>query len=428
MVNSLPPQLGFVYDTFKYGQESGILQLRADNESFDGKRLYINGKETISFNTNNYLDFQDDERVKEAAIEMIKKFGIHTSIPRPFMSFSHFEEAEDKLEKIFGLPTLLCNTTSSGHFSYLPLIIGKNDAVIMDQFVHKSVQQTVQFLKGDGIYAEFVRHNQTDILEQRIKVLQEKYDKVWYLCDGVYSMHGDGAPLGDIEILLNSYDSFYCYVDDAHGMSWIGQNGKGYVFHHLPKHDKMFVITSLNKGFGSFCSVMVFPNQKTKDLIKTIGSSIIFSTCPLHATVGAVSAIADIHLTEEIYEKQMRLKDNIDYFNKKANELNIPIANNHFTPIFLVGCGDTENTVSVAQHLINGGVIAGVSAYPSVPVKCSGLRVNINIYHNRADIDKIIRLIDESMESLENKGILNRDSIRSAFIGRKPLKTLDKVL
>ncbi|MCU0324800.1 MAG: aminotransferase class I/II-fold pyridoxal phosphate-dependent enzyme [Spirosomaceae bacterium] len=419
MVNSLPPQLEFVFDTFKYGKDSGILQLRADNESFDGKRLYINGKETISFNTNNYLDFQDDARVKEAAIEMIRKFGIHTSIPRPFMSFSHFEEAEQKLERIFGQPTLLCNTTSSGHFSYLPLIIGKNDAIIMDQFVHKSVQQTVQYLKADGVYAEFVRHNQTDALEQRIKILQEKYEKVWYLCDGVYSMHGDGAPFSDIEILLNSYDSFYCYVDDAHGMSWIGENGKGYVFHHLPQHDKLFVITSLNKGFGSFCSVMVFPNQKTKDLIRTIGSSIIFSTCPPHSSIGALSAIADIHLSEEIYEKQMRLKENIDYFNKKAIELNIPLANNSFTPIFLVGCGDNDNTVAVAQHIIANGYITGISSYPSVPLKNSGLRTNVNINHTFIEIDGILNAINEVMERLENEGKLNREDVKKSFKSRK---------
>lgn len=42
-------------------------------------------------------------------------------------------------------------------------------------------------------------------------------------------MYGDAAPVKEIEKLLNKYDNFHLYIDDAHGMSWTGKNGCGYV-------------------------------------------------------------------------------------------------------------------------------------------------------------------------------------------------------
>ncbi|MDZ7936450.1 MAG: aminotransferase class I/II-fold pyridoxal phosphate-dependent enzyme [Emticicia sp.] len=274
----------------------------------------------LNFATNNFLGFENDPRVKAAAIEGIERYGIFTSVSRTYFSYEHYLELEEKLEKIYGLPVFLANNTSLGHFSYLPLIIGRNDAIITDQFLHASVQVGVQYLKGGGTYSEVIRHNQMNDLEERIKVLSETYDRVWYLADSVYSMHGDVAPLKDIEVLLNAYDKFHVYIDDAHGMSWIGENGKGYCFHQIPKHEKLYAICALNKGFGATSAALVFPNQATKDLVHNCGLPVIFSSPTMHAGVTAASKIADIHLSVEIYERQAMLGERIELFNRRAKE------------------------------------------------------------------------------------------------------------
>jgi 7-keto-8-aminopelargonate synthetase-like enzyme len=185
-MENLPRHLQYVNDTFNTAKELGIIHLKAQKDEKTNRFINIDEKPMINFMSNNYMGFEDDIRVKNAAIEAIEKFGIFTSISRTYLSFDHYLELEDKLEKIFGLPTFLANTTTLGHFAYLPLIIGKNDAIIMDQFVHQSVQMCVQYLKGGGIYSEMIRHNQMDELEKRIKVLSENHNKVWYLTDGVF--------------------------------------------------------------------------------------------------------------------------------------------------------------------------------------------------------------------------------------------------
>jgi 7-keto-8-aminopelargonate synthetase-like enzyme len=252
-------------------------------------------------------------------------------------------------------------------------------------------------------------------LEHRIKALSETYDRVWYLADSVYSMHGDVAPMKDIEVLLNAYDKFNVYIDDAHGMSWIGENGKGYCFHQLPKHERLYTICALNKGFGATSAALVFPNKETKELVHNCGLPVIFSSPTMHAGVTAASRIADIHLSVEIYEKQVMLAERIELFNRRAKELNLPLANFLHTPIFYLGLGTIELTTRFIKHLHSKGFLMGIGSAPSVPVNQTGLRFLLGLHQTHEDIDNLLFTIAEYMEDLEKLGQFHRETMMKIF-------------
>src|ERR1051325_7665120 len=128
---------------------------------------------------------------------------------------------------MYNQPVVIAPSTTLGHISNIPVLVGDNDAVILDSQVHESVQTVVQLLKTRNITVELVRHNRMDNLEDRIKVLSETHRKVWYMADGVYSMYGDFPPVKELVELMSRYEQFYLYVDDSHGMSWAGKNGTG---------------------------------------------------------------------------------------------------------------------------------------------------------------------------------------------------------
>jgi len=89
-----------------------------------------------------------------------------------------YRESEELLTKMFGKPVLLLQSLTLGHMSNIPILVGDNDAVILDSQVHDSVQTAVQLLKTRDIHVELVRHNRMDLLELRIKELKDSYDKV----------------------------------------------------------------------------------------------------------------------------------------------------------------------------------------------------------------------------------------------------------
>jgi len=123
-------------------------------------------------------------------------------------------------EMVGGSPVVLAPSTSLGHLGALPVLVGDEDAVLYDIQVHASVQGALPELRLRGVPCEAVRHNRLDRLEERIAVLARKHARVFYLCDGIYSMHGDVLDVQGLYGLLDRQPSLFAYVDDAHGASW----------------------------------------------------------------------------------------------------------------------------------------------------------------------------------------------------------------
>ena len=87
-------------------------------------------------------------------------------------------------------------------------------------------------------------------------------------------MHGDPAPLdGAARRSLARHERLHLYLDDAHGMSWTGEHGRGYVLGAGPLPPRTVVVASLAKAFAAGGAVLVFPDAETARLVRTCGSS-----------------------------------------------------------------------------------------------------------------------------------------------------------
>lgn len=323
-------------------------------------------------------------------MEAIKKYGVILSSSRAYLSVHLYEELEHLLSQVFSYPVVVTPTTTLGHFSLMPTVVNSEDAIILDHQVHASVQFAANMVGGMGAHLEMIRHNRMDYLENRIKKLQSSYRKIWYMADGVYSMYGDTAPVAELKFLMDKYDSFHVYFDDAHGMSWMGKNGKGYVLSQILYHPKMVFITSLCKGFGTSGGAVVCYDDKIKELVRNCGGTMIFSGPLQPGNLGAAVKSAEIHLSKEINERQEALFYRIEYFKKKAIELNLPIVSKGETPIFFLGVGKPETASNLCKKIMTKGFFTCIAVYPSVPYNHAGIRIMLNLHHSMEDIDTLL--------------------------------------
>jgi 7-keto-8-aminopelargonate synthetase-like enzyme len=95
--------------------------------------------------------------------------------------------------------------------------------------------------------------------------------------DGIYSMHGDVAPMGALRELLARHERLHLYIDDAHGMSWTGKHGRGHVLGDGRIAERMVVTVSLAKAFSASGGALIFPDRESARLVRTCGSTMIFS-------------------------------------------------------------------------------------------------------------------------------------------------------
>ncbi|MFC3809905.1 aminotransferase class I/II-fold pyridoxal phosphate-dependent enzyme [Lacihabitans lacunae] len=419
-------ELEWVNDTFNTAKSSGVFKAVAEDGSYDGHKLVLNGKEVVFFGNCSYMGLDQDMEVRQAAKDAIDKYGCYFSSSRSFMGLDIFEQMEEKLEQMFEQPVNVTTSTTFAHISNLPLLIGKKDVVIIDHLVHSSLQTALKICTADGIHTEIIRHSRLDLLEDRIKALKETHHRIWYMIDGVYSMMGDGAPMKELEQLMNTYEQFYVYADDAHGTSWTGKNGSGYVMNEIKYHAKLFMGLSMSKGFGIGGGLMIYPDKETKELVKNLGKTMIFSGPPHPSVVMSAIKAAEIQMRPQFADLQLDLKRKIEYFWKKATQLNLPISGNFKTPIFFIGAGTTENIINIAAHLIETGSFVNVCSYPSVPMKNTGLRMTLSRFITYADIDNLLENMNLAMTILEAQGKLDREKVKKAF-SPKELRKAEKV-
>lgn len=410
-------------ESISYGVNKNILHLSTDNHLVGPTNISIEGKLLNNFSSYSYLGLERDERVLEAACDAMKQYGSQFGASRAYVSNHQYELIEEAFEMIFGKPCLLAPSTTLAHQAILPILFGDTDHIIMDQYVHASVQSTVKMATGPANTSEIIRHNNLENLEKSIQQNQQKAEKIWYLVDGVYSMQGDFAPLDELYALTKKYPKLHLYIDDAHGMSWTGSNGMGYAASRIPVTEKIYIVLSLNKAFAGAGGLMVLPNQEMKRMVRTCGGPMIFSTPVPPPMLGANIGSAFIHLSDDIYDLQKELKENNAYCSKLLKEFNLPDISNPESPIFYLAVGQPKVTHNLVHKTIESGAYVTPAIFPAVSMRKSGIRFCISAKHEKHQIEALVESFAQNYEKAFKEENVEMDKISRLFGEELPLPT-----
>ncbi|MDX1908861.1 MAG: aminotransferase class I/II-fold pyridoxal phosphate-dependent enzyme [Bacteroidia bacterium] len=384
-------------------KSNNLIHLATEDESLSGRYVQLKGRRLLNVTSCSYLGLELHPGMKAAVKDAVEQYGTQFSSSRAYVSLGLYEELEHQLGEIFGAPVIASASTTLGHLSALPLLVGEEDVVILDHQVHASVSMAAQLLKARGIKLEMLRHNRMDLLEDRIKYLRTRHRHIWYLGDGIYSMYGDKAPLADLERLLDTYEQLHLYLDDAHGTSWYGTHGRGYVREHLPVHPRVIVTASLNKSFAAAGGALILPDTDTRDLIRACGGTMIFCGPIQPPMLGAAVAAARLHLAPEHSRRQQRLHDKIRFFNETAARLEVPLMDTGLSPVRFVHVGTPDVGARLASRLMDLGVYVNLAAYPSVPYKQAGLRMTLHQHLTMDDIQYLLTLISDHLPLVQQE-------------------------
>ena len=389
----IDPRLRSVDTSIAEGILRGLGHLTAEDEQLGGRFVTLRGRRQINFGSSSYLGLETDLRLKNAACDAIARYGVQFASSRAYLSCPPYGELERLLAAMFETPLVVAQTTTLAHFAALPLLIGRDDAVICDQLVHNSVQAVLPTLQSAGTFCRFVRHSRIDRLEELVRALGERHRRIWYLADGVYSMHGDLAPFNALQEVMSRNERLRLYLDDSHGVSWSGRHGRGTLFGDGPLPPRTVMVASLAKGFSAGGAVLALPDAETARLIRTCGSTMIFSGPLQPALIGAAIASARVHLSKELSERQDKLRERIHLFNALAEVRGIPLGSPAATPIRFIKTGDSETTYRMAGDLMGDGFYTNTAVFPAVSKRQGGLRIALTLHQTPDDVRRLIDAI-----------------------------------
>lgn len=346
--------------------------------------IRIGKKKLLNLCSNNYLGLADDERLKDAAISAIKKFGVGSGASR-LVSGSNIlhKRLEEKLADFKNQEA--CLVYSSGYSANLGIISAladRNSIVFCDRLNHASII--------DGIIlsrAELARYPHKDIaaLEKLIANRQSPIanrQRRLIVSDSVFSMDGDIAPLPELLRLAEKYDCLLM-IDEAHATGILGKNGRGALEYFGVKSDERIIqMGTLSKAVGALGG-FVCGRKDLIDYLLNRSRSFIFSTSLPSAL--CASALCAIAIIEKDSSLRKRLWDNADFLREGLRSLGFDTIDSE-TPIIPVLTREPKLTMEFSRRLFNEGIFVQGIRPPTVPEGSCRLRVTVMATHTCNDL------------------------------------------
>jgi glycine C-acetyltransferase len=272
-----------------------------------------------------------------------------------------------------------CFDANGGLFETL---LGEQDAVISDELNHASIIDGIRLSK-----ARRLRYHNRDMadLENQLKASADARRRL-IATDGVFSMDGYVAPLGEICDLAERYQAMVM-VDDSHAVGFIGARGRGTPELHNVIDQLDIVTGTLGKALGGASGGYTSGRREIIDLLRQRSRPYLFSNSVAPAVVGASLKVLD--LLESSDGLRARLRENTTWFRQRMTSLGFDILPGDH-PIVPVMIGDAARATRMADLLLDKGVYVIGFSYPVVPVGKARIRTQISAAHSREDLQAAV--------------------------------------
>ena len=384
------PQLGFIHDAL---EELKSRHLYNRIRVLDGEQkpvCMIDGKEVINLASNNYLGLTTHPKMRRAALDATRKYGVGTGAVRSIAGTMKIHvELEEQIARFKN--TEACVVFQSGftaNAGTVSAILGKDDLIISDELNHASIIDGCRLSKAT---IKVFKHKDVSDCERVLKETENWNGKKLLITDGVFSMDGDVA---DLPALCDLAEKYNCItmVDDAHSSGVLGRNGRGTV-DHLNCHGRVDIqVGTLSKAIGVLGGY-VCGTRELIDFLHQRARPFIFSTSHPPSVVASCQAAFEL-LDSETGEKLIKkLWSNTKFFKRKLKKLGFKTGPSE-TPITPILVGEAAKAFEFGRELFAGGVFAPAIGFPTVPEGKARLRAIVTATHKRADLEKALEILE----------------------------------
>src|SRR5438552_493412 len=256
----------------------------------------MEGAERIMLGSNNYLGLTGDERVLAGAEAALHRYGtgltgsrlLNGTIPL------HLELERELAEWMETEDAIVFTTGHQANLGTLGTLLGPADTVIVDAADHASILDGCLLSRAK---LRPFRHNRLDKLEKMLQRSTEDGGGVMVVVDGVFSMEGDIAPLGEICDLCERYGA-RLMVDEAHGAGVLGARGAG-------TSELLGVAERVDLRLGTFskslasCGGFVAGPHEVIEYLRIYSRAFLFTASAVPAALGAPLAAQRVLRSEQ---------------------------------------------------------------------------------------------------------------------------------
>ena len=344
-----------------------------------GTEVICNGKKMLMLGSNSYLGLTTHPKVKEAAIEAIKKYGSGCAGSR-FLNGTldiHLE-LENKLAELVGKEAAIAYPTGyQANVGCISAMVNKDEFMVTDKYDHASIIDGC--LLSQGTMIRF-NHNDMASLERALQKVKDKNCLI--IVDGIFSMEGDIANLPEIDRLAKKYGAAVM-VDEAHSIGVLGDKGAGAAAHFGLTKETDLIMGTFSKSLASVGG-FIAADEVLIHYLKHKSRALIFSASLPPASTASV--LAAIKIMEEEPERIERLWEITNYMLNEFKAMGYDTGTS-CTPVIPLHVGSMEVAFKLWKRLGEEGVFINPVVPPAVPPNSCLIRCSFMATHTNDQLD-----------------------------------------
>ena len=378
--------LGYLHDQIEQWRAEGTYQRLRILESESAAESRFDGKEVINLASNNYLGLTTHPKLREAALEAVRKFGVGSGAVRTVSgTMSLHMQLEERIAAFKNVEA--CVVFQSGfaaNAGTVSAILGPEDHIVSDELNHASIIDGCRLSRAK---IHVFPHKDAAAAEKILAELDGSAGRKLLITDGVFSMDGDIGPLPALCESAERHGAIMM-VDDAHSSGVLGRNGRGTI-DHFNVHGRVQVqVGTLSKAIGVLGGY-VCGSRDLIDFLYHRARPFLFSTS--HPPAVAAACLAAFDVLEQEPERIARLWENTKYFKAGLASAGLNTGASE-TPITPVIAGEARVAHELSRALFEEGVLATGIGFPIVPKGKARVRTIVTSEHTRAELDRALEV------------------------------------
>ena len=366
--------------------EQGVYPYFREIEGKQGTEVEMGGHRVLMFGSNAYTGLTGDERVIEAGIKAMRKYGSGCAGSR-FLNgtLDLHVQLERELAEFVGKDEALCFSTGFGvNAGVVACLTGREDYIICDDRDHASIV--------DGRRLSFstclkYKHNDMADLERQLQKCAPEAVKL-IVVDGVFSMEGDLANLPEIVRLKHKYNATVM-VDEAHGLGVFGRQGRGVCDYFGLTDEVDLIMGTFSKSLASIGG-FIASDKSIINWLRHNARTYIFSASDTPAATAC--AMEALHIIQQEPERIKALWDVTDYALRCFREAGFEIGETQ-SPIIPLYVRDVNKTFLVTKMAFDAGVFINPVIPPACAPQDTLVRVALMATHTREQVDRAVEAL-----------------------------------
>src|SRR6266853_2506169 len=379
--------LFYLHEQLEQLRRDGTYQRLRILESESAAESRFDGKQVINLASNNYLGLTTHPKLREAAIEAVKKYGVGSGAVRTISGTMTLHiQLEERIAAFKNVEA--CVVFQSGfaaNAGTVSAILSPDDHIISDALNHASIIDGCRLSRAK---IHVFQHRDTAKAEEHLAGLSSAAGRKLLVTDGVFSMDGDIAPLPGLVEIAERHDAIMM-IDDAHSSGVLGRNGRGTV-DHFGLHGRVDIqVGTLSKAIGVLGGYVC----GTRDLIDFLyarARPFLFSTS--HPPAVAASCLAAFDVLENEPDLIGNLWSNTRYWKEALAASGFDTGMSE-TPITSIMVGEARRAHEFSRGLFDEGLLATGIGFPTVPEGKARVRTIVTATHTREMLDRAAEIL-----------------------------------